>query len=449
MSSSGQLHRRSSGASPRKLQPLDHPRAPPPAAPPADFPAVEALLELRRAVHSQQQQQRQQAGGQRCVVGTAPAAAQQADVQRVVEGLAARLAESEKVIREKNARISVLEAKLREAEGADTRLRELAASHEALERQVAEMEQFLRDYGLVWVGPEDQGQQRPASSGEQPAAEAPPRRKLSAPSAVGGEAEVPEGFAVDGRLLRHNIRELNVQTGEGVAAVTARADGTHQLRVPDPLPLAVYRDGIFLQGGPFRSFAQASARQLVADIADGYFPDELQRRFPRGVPIRFTDRTAETYAPGTPAALVHATPRGAPQQQQPAGPGAALRRFERALATRVVRNGQLVDVREGLVSRVLRRPQPPQAPAERGEGPLAVKLRLPSGAGVVVRLGERASVGELREAAARAAGADVRLVLAGAPPRRLEDPAAPAAPLHMATLYAEPAAPAGAPERGR
>ena len=37
--------------------------------------------------------------------------------------------------------------------------------------------------------------------------------------------------------------------------------------------------------GPFRPFTEPTTQQCIQDIMDGYFPTELQDRYPDGVPF--------------------------------------------------------------------------------------------------------------------------------------------------------------------
>ena len=55
--------------------------------------------------------------------------------------------------------------------------------------------------------------------------------------------------------------------------------------MPDPIQLTLYANGILMFEGPFRPFTEPSTRSCVQDIMDGYFPGELQERYPDGVPF--------------------------------------------------------------------------------------------------------------------------------------------------------------------
>lgn len=54
------------------------------------------------------------------------------------------------------------------------------------------------------------------------------------------------------------------------------------------MQLTLYSNGIVMFSGPFRPFDDHMTQDLVKDILDGYFPSELQGRFPEGVPFKVT-----------------------------------------------------------------------------------------------------------------------------------------------------------------
>lgn len=119
-------------------------------------------------------------------------------------------------------------------------------------------------------------------------------------------------FGVNFDLVLQRIRELNVLAGEGESFVQLTATGA-QLVTKQPVRLSLYRDGIVMFDGPFRSYQEHSTQvsvmqrkatpllltaaaaasnfcssrfqQFVQDLMDGYFPSELQSRFPDGIPF--------------------------------------------------------------------------------------------------------------------------------------------------------------------
>ncbi|NWT29773.1 UBX11 protein, partial [Cardinalis cardinalis] len=88
---------------------------------------------------------------------------------------------------------------------------------------------------------------------------------------------------VDFDLILERIRDLNSLVGEGSSRVEQTLRGA-RLRRAEPLPVTLYRDGIAVgQHGAFRPYQHPAAQQCLQDIMDGYFPSELQPRYPDGV----------------------------------------------------------------------------------------------------------------------------------------------------------------------
>ncbi|XP_032413260.1 UBX domain-containing protein 11 isoform X2 [Xiphophorus hellerii] len=181
----------------------------------------------------------------------------------------------------KDEMISVLEKQLRsreEPEGTPclSSRYELKKRCQMLQNKVQEMENFLGDYGLIWVGDED------SSNSEES-----PQNANSGLSPNGG-------FQMNYDLVLRRIRELNVLAGEGETFVQTTGTGA-KLAKKDPIQLKLYRDGIVMFDGPFRSYQEHSTQQCMQDLMDGYFPSELQQRFPDGVPFEVHDRRDEEF----------------------------------------------------------------------------------------------------------------------------------------------------------
>ncbi|NXN69304.1 UBX11 protein, partial [Himantopus himantopus] len=186
----------------------------------------------------------------------------------------------------KDRRIAELEEKMKTLQkGEDvpdpSTAEELETRCLQLQTQVWEMERFLNDYGLIWVGERHEELEDLESlkdEGELPA------RSLWKP----GEAVVSK-HQVDFDLILENVKDLNVLAGEGISQIEHTPGGA-RLRQPEPLPLTLYQNGIVMFNGPFRPYEDPSTQQCLQDIMDGYFPSELQRRYPDGIPLQVTDR---------------------------------------------------------------------------------------------------------------------------------------------------------------
>ncbi|MEQ2286764.1 hypothetical protein AMECASPLE_005655 [Ameca splendens] len=184
---------------------------------------------------------------------------------------------------QKDETISVLEERLRSQKESDLERAPCLSSRDdlrkrcqLLQNKVQEMENFLSDYGLIWVGDGDtsdsEESQQTTSSG------------LSA----------DRGFQMNFDLVLQRIRELNVLAGEGESFIQATGSGA-KLAKKDPIPLRLYRNGIVMFNSPFRSYQEHSTQECMQDLMDGYFPSELQQRFPDGVPFEVHDRRDEEF----------------------------------------------------------------------------------------------------------------------------------------------------------
>ncbi|XP_015765477.1 PREDICTED: UBX domain-containing protein 11-like [Acropora digitifera] len=118
-------------------------------------------------------------------------------------------------------------------------------------------------------------------------------------------------FAMDFDCVLNNIRELNILAGEGCSDITRTKDGA-RLKVRDPVPLYLYSNGILMFDGPFRPYSDPMTQQCMQDIMDGFFPSELQIRYPDGVPLEvqdkrdvvFEDKRTALLFPGTGQSLI-------------------------------------------------------------------------------------------------------------------------------------------------
>ncbi|XP_013409102.1 UBX domain-containing protein 11 [Lingula anatina] len=198
-----------------------------------------------------------------------------------------------KEINEKEKKIKILEDKLRILQKAKNddkpgRVAELEKKCLLLQQQIHEMDAFLMDYGMVWVGDKsnpdsekyyDEDEAFDAmSDSDEPTSMWRPETSYS-----------NQEFKVDYDLIVENINELNAIAGEGVAKIQHTTGGA-RLKIPDPVQLTLYANGILMFSGPFRPFTDPLTQQCVQDLMDGYFPGELQIRYPDGVPFILTDK---------------------------------------------------------------------------------------------------------------------------------------------------------------
>ncbi|XP_040923584.1 UBX domain-containing protein 11 isoform X2 [Betta splendens] len=246
----------------------------------------------------------------------------------------------------KDKKISALEEKLRLKRESESKHElsstdDLQSKCQRLQNQVHEMESFLSDYGLTWVGDRDGGD----SAEKDPSPES--ERGLWQTGTSLGK------FTMNFDLVLQRVRELNVLAGEGESVVQTTATGA-QLSRKDPVQLRLYRNGIVMFHGPFRSYQDRST-QCMQDLMDGYFPSELQQRFPDGVPLEVHDRRDEEFKarlpwskfPGEGRAVYGGREANDGVAQNP-GKKPTTQQFLNRLPKVVVRAGRVIDVRDSL-----------------------------------------------------------------------------------------------------
>ncbi|XP_066060835.1 UBX domain-containing protein 11 [Chamaea fasciata] len=203
-----------------------------------------------------------------------------------------KIEEQAQEIQLKDRRIAELEERIKTLQGEEGEdapdtytIGELETRCIELQSQVLEMERFLNDYGLVWVGETRLQLEDPESvqDGEE----------LAAGNICKGEAVVGRR-QIDFDLILENVKYLNSLVGEDIAEIEHMPWGA-RLRRPEHLLLTLYQNGLVVGHGAFRPYQHPATQQYLQDITDGYFPSELQPRYPDGVPLQVTDRRDEVF----------------------------------------------------------------------------------------------------------------------------------------------------------
>ncbi|XP_012975604.2 UBX domain-containing protein 11 isoform X2 [Mesocricetus auratus] len=216
-----------------------------------------------------------------------------------------------------------------------------------LQRQVGEMERFLSDYGLQWVGePMDQEDSEEKIVSENDEQDWMKAKKFWKP----GDSFVPPEVDFD-RLLA-SLQDLSELVVEGEAQVTPVPGGA-QLRTLEPIPLKLYRNGIMMFDGPFRPFYDPSTQRCLRDILDGFFPSELQRLYPDGVPFKVSDLRNQVFPedglgsfPGEGRVVGRQKVRKASDRvEDTSGSRMTAEKFLNRLPKCVIRQGQVIDIR--------------------------------------------------------------------------------------------------------
>ena len=213
-----------------------------------------------------------------------------------------------------------------------------AGTHERryarMQAKIHQMETFLADYGMIWVGGDDDDysdtesddaaaaaaadEATTTAAAAAAAAAAAPQATWAPGASVPAEPAVPE---IQYTKIIQNVEELNQLAGEGVGQVVRRADGSSHIKMPDPVALRLYRNGVMMFDGPFRPFETEATQRLIRDLTDGYFPGELQERYPDG-----------SEDAGSPHGAFHCEPCPGPNPATRWPPSAALRTQDLAAA---------------------------------------------------------------------------------------------------------------------
>jgi len=161
-------------------------------------------------------------------------------------------------------------------------LKEAQQERDRFRFRCQEMEQFLADYGLKWVG---NGQSNEgafdAESINQELKHKKPCYKNNLPSEI------------DTEVLTRRIEELNFIAEK--QRIVKNRDGLHQFQKVDEVLIFFFKNGLVIKGFPFYPYYSKEAQSVLSDILDGYFPYDLKKKYPEGVPLKPVDFTDDNY----------------------------------------------------------------------------------------------------------------------------------------------------------
>nr|XP_004657365.1 UBX domain-containing protein 11 isoform X3 [Jaculus jaculus] len=216
-----------------------------------------------------------------------------------------------------------------------------------LQRQVGEMERFLNDYGLQWVGePMDQEESEEKAVTDNHERDWMTAKKFWKP----GDSIVPPEVDFD-RLLA-SLQDLSELVVESDTQVTPMPGGA-RFRNLEPIPLKLYRNGMMMFDGPFRPFHDPSTQRCLRDILDGFFPSELQRLYPDGVPFKVSDLRNQVFQedgldlfPGEGRVVGRPkTCKVMDRVEETSGSRMTAEKFLNRLPKCVIRQGEVIDIR--------------------------------------------------------------------------------------------------------
>jgi hypothetical protein len=187
------------------------------------------------------------------------------------------------------------------------------------------MEAFLKDYGLVWVG----NSSNSSNSSSSPNTDSSSVCSPPTPSSLSYSA------------FSKKIQELNDVINSEPVQVVKEADGkitklARPSEILEQIRVVFYSNGLMVRRGPFRDHASESFRKFTRDVMDGYFPSEFRDEYPDGVVFVLVDRHDTVYDSSS-------------NNNDDVLSG---QQFLQRLPKTVIKNGEIVDVRSSINSRL-------------------------------------------------------------------------------------------------
>lgn len=204
------------------------------------------------------------------------------------------------------------------------------------------MKDFLHRYGLKWVGNQQTEGELNVAALNQDLSGSDPRFRYNLP------------HEIDVRVLTRRVQELNI-IAEKDAGRWVVEGNVRQFRPPQAIPIFFFRNGLILYGFPFRPYSSNEAQSLLSDILDGYFPFDLKKKYPDGVPLEVVDKTTEMFQPGAPnMASIENRDLGFISPQQ----------FLDQIPNSVVKEGKVIPIKEDIARILGAEPSPQESSIE-------------------------------------------------------------------------------------
>eukprot|EP01041_Mallomonas_annulata_P004926 gene4926-9825_t len=205
------------------------------------------------------------------------------ELKAIRQQLAEKIRHIDKLEQENSAmKIIVHDKKMNES---SDQIIQLRRENTALSQQLIEMEQFLADYGLVWVGFNSKSTNSNNIT--------PTKPKI--------ENEMEDQHTISFSQFNKKIEELNdIIRSEPTQIKTEarRARLVHAEEQVECIRVIYYSNGLMVKRGPFRPINSNSYHTFVRDILDGFFPSEFRNEYPDGVILDLKDKHSEPYIEG-------------------------------------------------------------------------------------------------------------------------------------------------------
>lgn len=278
-------------------------------------------------------------------------AARLSSLERISNQQAQIMREKDENVRSLTAQLVILQQHAHDGEA----VAHLEEENMRLKRQIHEMETFLNDYGLVWAGfrADQQDDELVSLEGTTvTSSSSTSDTKVADDSTVAAAAAATKSeiyFDIKQALL--SLKDLNQLAGEGHMKIVAER-GVAKFQIPEAVPLAFYKNGIFFKNGPLRPYSMIECQAFVKDILEGYFPYELKSTYPDGIVFAVTDRSTEIHSATTAAPTKFQAFGGAGNRLAgtvPSNvPSLSTEQFLNKLPPAVVANGKVIEVRSDI-----------------------------------------------------------------------------------------------------
>eukprot|EP01038_Epipyxis_sp_PR26KG_P012841 gene12841-17215_t len=193
-----------------------------------------------------------------------------------------------------------------------------------LRYKLAEMEKFLADYGLIWVGSNRNTEENIHNN---------------ANDNDDGRIDENEHIVSFADFAR-SINELNAVIYAEPSKIITEGSNQRKARLVNASELVenirvvYYKNGLLIRRGPFRHCSNDSYHSFVGDILDGYFPSEFSSQYPDGVILDLIDMRNDMYIEGN----------SNDKQQQLLSKENLLSKIPK----NVVKNGNIFDIRNDI-----------------------------------------------------------------------------------------------------
>mmetsp|Transcript_21636 Transcript_21636/g.43213 ORF Transcript_21636/g.43213 Transcript_21636/m.43213 type:complete len:628 (+) Transcript_21636:77-1960(+) len=214
-----------------------------------------------------------------------------ARVEMTCKRLKDEASKKDSLLSRQRKRIATLEDAVASAKAKETaaKLTELADENDQLRKQIIDMEKFLKDYGLVWVGSNDYNERLVGTKGGGELEELEEEKHEGRDREVEKEKMVAKpSLQFDRDIFCQRVKELNSMINADKASVVTTGKKA-SLKYQDGVRVILFEDGVAVGTQRVMKWDDEKCVKFVADIMDGFFPAMFKKEFPDGVKLDLVD----------------------------------------------------------------------------------------------------------------------------------------------------------------